>query len=113
MNVTVTVTDDRFIVDWTGSATDVRGPINVPRGMTEALSCLIFKAMTTPDSPVVAGNFRPLEVITEPGSVMHAVPPMSTFTLWTALVAGEVVLKALAQGMPDLGSRPQGVTSAA
>jgi N-methylhydantoinase B len=50
----------------------------------------------------VAGNFRPLRVITEPGSVMHAVPPMPTFTLWTALIGGEVVLKALAQGMPDI-----------
>jgi N-methylhydantoinase B len=33
---------------------------------------------------------------------MHAVPPAPTFTLWTGLLAGEVILKALAQGMPDL-----------
>ena len=33
---------------------------------------------------------------------MHAVPPMPTFTLWTGLLGGEVILKALAQGMPDL-----------
>jgi N-methylhydantoinase B len=69
--------------------------------MTQALCCLIFKALTTPDTPVVAGNFRPMRLITEPGSVMHAVPPMPTFTLWTGLLGGEVVLKALAQGMPD------------
>ncbi|MTD15565.1 hydantoinase B/oxoprolinase family protein [Nakamurella sp. YIM 132087] len=102
LNVTVTVTDDEMIVDWTGSAKNVRGPINLPLGQTEALCSLIFKAMTTPDSPVVAGNFRPLRVITEAGSVMHAVPPMPTFTLWTGLLAGEVILKALAKGMPDL-----------
>lgn len=97
----VTITDDQMIVDWSDSARDVRGPINVPRGQTEALSSLVFKALTTPDTPVVAGNFAPLSVVTEPGSVMHAVPPMPTFTLWTGLLAGEVVLKALAQGMPD------------
>ncbi|XVV15854.1 hydantoinase B/oxoprolinase family protein [Actinoplanes sp. CA-131856] len=102
MNVTVTVTDDEMIVDWTGSEKDVRGPINLPVGQTEAFCSLIFKSLTTPDTPVVAGNFRPLRVITEPGSVMHAVPPMPTFTLWTGLLGGEVVLKALAQGMPDL-----------
>ncbi|ARQ69216.1 hydantoinase B/oxoprolinase family protein [Streptomyces marincola] len=102
LTATVTVTDEEMIVDWTGSARDVRGPINLPRGQTEALSSLIFKALTTPDSPVVAGNFAPLRVITEPGSVMHAVPPMPTFTLWTGLLAGEVILKALAEGMPDL-----------
>jgi N-methylhydantoinase B len=101
MNVTVTVTDDEMVIDWTGSERDVRGPINLPLGQTEALCSLVFKALTTPDTSVVAGNFRPMRVVTEPGSVMHAVPPMPTFTLWTGLLAGEVVLKALAQGMPD------------
>lgn len=102
MNVTVTISDDEMIIDWTGSETDVRGPINLPLGMTEAFCSLIFKALTTPDTPVVAGNFRPMRIITEPGSVMHAVPPMPTFTLWTGLIGGEVILKALAQGLPDI-----------
>lgn len=101
LRATVTITDDEFIVDWTGSARDVPGPINLPRGETEAISSLVFKALTTPDSPVVAGNFAPLTTITEPGSVVHAVPPMPTFTLWTGILAPEVILKALAQGMPD------------
>lgn len=102
LHVTVTVTEDEMVMDWTGSATGVRGPINLPRGGTEAFCALVFKALTTPDTPVVAGNFRPLRIVTEPGSVVHAVPPMPTFTLWTSLLAGEVALKALAQGMPDL-----------
>jgi N-methylhydantoinase B len=102
MNVTVTVTDDEMVIDWTDSDRDVRGPVNLPVGQTEAFCSLIFKALTTPDTPVVAGNFRPLRIITEAGSVMHAVPPMPTFTLWTGLIGGEVVLKALAQGMPDI-----------
>lgn len=102
MNVTVTITDDEMIIDWTGSEHGVRGPINLPVGMTEALCSLIFKSLTTPDTPVVAGNFAPMRVITEPGSVMHAVAPMPTFTIWTALLAGEVILKALAKGMPEL-----------
>ncbi|MEO3857997.1 hydantoinase B/oxoprolinase family protein [Acrocarpospora sp. B8E8] len=101
MQVTVTITDEEMLIDWTGSDRDVKGPINLPVGQTEAFCSLIFKALTTPDTPVVAGNFRPMRVITEPGSVMHAVPPMPTFTLWTGLLGGEVVLKALAQGMPD------------
>jgi N-methylhydantoinase B len=102
MNVTVTVSDDEMVMDWTGSERDVRGPINLPIGQTEALCALIFKALTTPHTSVVAGNFRPLRIVTEEGSVMHAVPPMPTFTLWTSLLAGEVVLKALAQGMPEI-----------
>ncbi|GAA1176948.1 hydantoinase B/oxoprolinase family protein [Pseudonocardia alaniniphila] len=101
LQVAVTVTDEEMVIDWTGSDSGVRGPINLPLGQTEALCSLVFKALTTPDTPVVAGNFRPLRVVTRPGSVMHAVPPMPTFTLWTGLLAGEVVLKALAEGMPE------------
>jgi N-methylhydantoinase B len=101
MNVTVTIADDEMIIDWTGSDKDVRGPINLPIGMTEAFCSLIFKALTTPETSVVAGNFRPMRIIAEPGSVMHAEPPMPTFTLWTGLIGGEVLLKALAQGLPD------------
>jgi N-methylhydantoinase B len=101
MAVTVTITDDEMVVDWSESATDVRGPINLPRGMTEAFNCLIFKSLTTPDWPVTAGNFRPLRIITKEGSLMHAVPPMPTFTLWPGLLGGEVLLRALSQGLPD------------
>lgn len=102
LKATVTIDDSNMTIDWTGSATGVKGPFNIPVGKTLALSGLIFKSLTTPDSPVAAGNFAPLEVITEPGSIMHAVHPMPTFTQWTGILAGEVVLKALAQGMPDM-----------
>lgn len=102
MTVTVTVVDDRMIIDWTATDTVAKGPINLPLGGTIAASRLAFKSLTTPDSSICAGNFRNLEVITTPGTLLHATPPMPTFTLWTGLLAPEVVTKALAQGMPDL-----------
>ena len=105
MAVTITVTDDEMIVDWSESADDVRGPINLPRGMTEAFNCLIFKALTTPDWPVTAGNFRPLRIITKEGSVMHAVPPMPTFTLWTGLLEERSCSRPSPRACPT-GSRP-------
>ena len=37
----------------------------------------------------------------EPGTLFHAVYPAPTFTLWTGIVALELIYKALAQGMPD------------
>jgi N-methylhydantoinase A len=90
------------------AAADVAHELGIPTvivppgpGAFSALG-MLMEALTTPETPVVAGNFRPLRIITEPGSVMHAVPPMPTFTLWTGLLGGEVILKALAQGMPDV-----------
>ncbi len=101
MTATVTVDGDRMIIDWTATDKAAAGPINVPVGLTIAASRLSFKAITTPDSPICAGNFRNLEIRTTPGTLVHAVPPMPTFTLWTGILAPEVVTKALAQGMPD------------
>ncbi len=101
MDVTVTVDGDEMTIDWRETSEPATGPINLPLGMTLAASRLAFKAVTTPDAPICAGNFRNLTVLTTEGSLMHATPPMPTFTLWPGLLAPEVVLKALAVGMPD------------
>ncbi|MDD9955934.1 MAG: hydantoinase B/oxoprolinase family protein [Anaerolineaceae bacterium] len=97
----VTVSDDEFIVDWRGSEPTTEGPMNLPIGLTRGVSGLAFKGVTSPDYPANAGHYRPLRVITEEGTMMHAVSPSPTFTIWAALLAPEVILKALAQGMPD------------
>ena len=101
LKVKVTVTDDEFIVDWSGSQPATRGPMNLPIGLTEGVSALAFKGVTTPDTPANSGNYRPLRVIAPPGEMMHAIPPAPTFTVWAALLAPEVILKALSQGMPE------------
>ena len=101
LKVKVTVTDDEFIVDWSGSQPATRGPMNLPIGLTEGVSALAFKGITTPDTPANSGNYRPLKVIAPPGEMMHAIPPAPTFTVWAALLAPEVILKALAKGMPE------------
>jgi N-methylhydantoinase B len=101
MDVTVTVDGEEMTIDWRETREPAKGPINLPFAMTRAASQLAFKAVTTPDSPICAGNFRNLTVLTTEGSLMHATPPMPTFTMWPGLLAPEVVLKALAVGMPN------------
>lgn len=101
IRATVTITDDEFHVDFTGSHPAVRGPLNVPFGLTQGVSALAFKGLTTPEWPANEGHFRPLRVTAPEGSLMHAVPPASTFMLWAGLLTPEVVLKAVAQAMPD------------
>ncbi|WP_433378714.1 hydantoinase B/oxoprolinase family protein [Actinoplanes sp. CA-142083] len=101
MKVTVTIADERFIVDFAGSSPATRGPINMPFGATEAICKVILKSLTSPNEPSNAGTVAPLEVRAEPGTLFHAVYPQPTFTLWTGIVAFELILKALAQGMPD------------
>lgn len=102
IKATVTITAEEMVVDFSGSSPATRGSINIPFGCTLGVAGLVFKAITTPETPANEGNFRPLRVEAPPGTLMHAVPPSATFTLWPALLATEVVTKALAQGMPEV-----------
>jgi N-methylhydantoinase B len=101
MQATVTITDDTFEVDLEGSHGTAKGPVNMPFGSTLAMCKVAFKALTTPDEPANAGQMRPLVVKAEPGNLFHAVYPAPTFTLWTGIVALELIFKALGQGMPE------------
>jgi N-methylhydantoinase B len=101
MQVTVAVTDETFTVDFNGSAGAAVGPVNMPFGATLAMCKVAMKALTTPSEPGNGGQMRPLRVEAEPGNLFHAEYPAPTFTLWTGIVALELIFKALAQGMPD------------
>jgi len=99
--VTVTIDDAGLHCDFSASSPAVRGPINMPFGLTQTVCKLVLKSLTTPDVPSNAGHFKPLEVVAPPGNLFHAVYPAATFTLWTSHLALELVYKALAQGMPE------------
>ena len=101
IKVEVTIDDDGMHCDFAGSSPAVRGPINMPFGLTETVCKLVLKSLTTPNDPSNAGHFRPLTVAAEPGTLFHAVYPAATFTLWTAHLAIELVYKALAKGMEE------------
>ena len=59
--VKVTVTADKFIADFTGSAPQTPGPINCTwTGLVSAVR-LIFKALTDPHIPANEGTFRALK----------------------------------------------------
>jgi N-methylhydantoinase B len=101
IRVQVTVDDNGMHCDFAGSSPAVRGPINMPFGLTETVCKLVLKSLTTPNEPSNAGHFKPLTVKAEPGTLFHAVAPAATFTLWTAHLAIELVYKALAKGMHE------------
>ena len=101
MQVTVTITDDNFTVDFAGSAPATRGPVNMPFGSTLAMCKVVFKSLTSPERPSNAGQMRALSVKAEEGTLFHAIYPAPTFTLWTGIVGLELIHKALAQAMPE------------
>jgi N-methylhydantoinase B len=102
IKVTVTITKDEMVISFEGSDPATKGPVNLPIGCCIGSSAIAFKAITTPDTPANEGNFRPLRVEAPAGSVMHALPPVATFTLWSGILCTEIVTKALAQGLPEM-----------
>jgi N-methylhydantoinase B len=80
--VTVTITEDAFMADFTGSAPQVQGPINCTRTRLHSACRTIFKAITDPQTPVNDGWFRPLQVICPEGTVFTAQRPAPVSTYW-------------------------------
>ncbi|AUM74625.1 hydantoinase B/oxoprolinase family protein [Paracoccus jeotgali] len=68
----ITVTADRFTVDLRDNPKQRAEPYNTSRDGA-VISCqMIFKALCDPALLTNEGSFRPLEVLTDPGTVFHA-----------------------------------------
>jgi len=102
ITVKVSITDDAIDVDFTGSSPAVIGPVNMPVGATESLAKAVFKGLTTPLEPSNAGHYRPLTVQAPEGSIFHATYPAATFTLWSQIVAFELLHKAISQAIATI-----------
>ncbi|MGH2628054.1 MAG: hydantoinase B/oxoprolinase family protein, partial [Anaerolineales bacterium] len=94
--VKVTITPERFVADFTGSAPQTAGPINTT-GPGLLVGCReIFKEATDPVFPNNEGYFRPLEVICPPGTLFTALRPAPVSTYWeTGGYASDLIWKAL------------------
>jgi N-methylhydantoinase B len=100
--VAVTITDDEFVADFTGSSLQVPGPINCTRTRLYSACRSIFKAITDPQSPVNDGWFRPLRVICPEGTVFTAQRPAPVSTYWeTGAYAVDLLWHALSSVLPD------------
>ena len=68
----ITVSADRFVVDLTGNPAQRAAPFNTSRDGAVISAQMVFKALSDPTLFANAGSFRPLEVVTEPGTIFHA-----------------------------------------
>ncbi len=102
---------DGVVVDLSGSDAQVRGSVNAVEAVAVSAACFVLRCLIPEDVPVNAGCFRPLRVVTKPGTVVAAEPP-------AAVGAGNVegsqricdaIFGAFAQAVPDLvGAASQG-----
>lgn len=102
VKVKVTITDDEFICDFTGTGGQVRGPMNCSWTCLWSGLRTIFKAITDPHLPVNEGCFRPIRAICPDGTIITCKHPAPLSSFWEPLdYVSDVVWKALAPVMPD------------
>src|SRR4051812_48909151 len=75
LRVAATVDGDRLVLDFTGSAAQDPGNLNCPLAVTRSACLFAVRVLTDADIPPSAGAHRPVEVITERGTLLDAAAP--------------------------------------
>ena len=102
--VKIEIRGERARIDFTGSAPQVRGPINAVEAITVSAAYYVFRCLIPGDVPASAGILDPLEVIAPAGTIVNALPPapVAGGNVETSQRIVDVLLKALAQAAPHL-----------
>ena len=97
----MTVAGDRLILDFSRSSAACMGPVNISRATTVA-ACYVALKHVFGDVPANAGVLDPVEVITDPGSLLsvEAPKPVGGYTE-TILRLIDVVFQAVAKIAPE------------
>lgn len=98
----VTIAGDRMTVDLSGSAPEVRGPINATLGSSS--SAVYFAVVAAADRPIVpnAGCYRPIDIIAPEGLIVSARHPAPVaHRIAPCHVLLNVLFGALSKAIPD------------
>ncbi|HJP22832.1 MAG TPA: hydantoinase B/oxoprolinase family protein [Alphaproteobacteria bacterium] len=75
VHVSVEIRDDQVIVDLSQSDPQAQGNTNSTMANTHAAIYYVMIAVVDPQTPPNSGCYRPIEVVTKPGTVVHPLPP--------------------------------------
>jgi N-methylhydantoinase B len=71
----LTVKGDRMLADFTGASPQVPFPVNSTAAVSAAGVLITVKSVFDPQAPLNQGSFRPIEVITPPGTIVNVERP--------------------------------------
>jgi N-methylhydantoinase B/oxoprolinase/acetone carboxylase alpha subunit len=103
VRVAVTLAGDSAVVDFTGSAAQVNGPMNANLAVTTAAVMYVFRCLVAEEIPFTSGISRPIRIVAPEGSIVNARPPaaMAAGNVETSQRITDVILGALAQAAPE------------
>lgn len=97
----ITKNGGKLVFDFSGSADQVRGALNVPPCGSKAVVRCVVKTMLDPALPANGGLDRVIEIITRPGSILDPLEPTATGERSdTCNILGDVVAGALSPFVP-------------
>jgi N-methylhydantoinase B len=89
-------------LDFSGAPPAAAGPVNCPLPSTISGARVIMTMLAGGGDQPNEGHFRPIEVVTRPGTLFHALRPSPCFLYgWPAMQATDALLEAVADAVPD------------
>jgi N-methylhydantoinase B len=113
MRLKLMVADDEIIADWTASDPQAKGPINATFVVTAAATYSAVLHVTNRDIPRNSGCFRPVRILTKPGTIVnvrHPGPSVGGNTETHPHIQN-VVVAALSQAIPTQTAAAEGATA--
>ncbi len=98
----VTITDDSFTIDLTGSGDQVEAPVNCSRWGALAAARVAYHAIVSPETNPNEGFYKPLKFIAPEGTVFTALRPAPVSCHWEPIgFLSDLVFRALAPVLPE------------
>ncbi|HYP27120.1 MAG TPA: hydantoinase B/oxoprolinase family protein [Blastocatellia bacterium] len=106
----VEIRGDSAVVDFTGSAPQVRGPVNAVEAITVSAVYYVFRCLIPGDVPASWGIMNPIRVVAPEGTVVNARPPapVAGGNVETSQRIVDTLLRALALAGAEVPAASQG-----
>jgi N-methylhydantoinase B len=103
IRVKITARRGRLVFDFTGSSSQVKGPLNAVYSITLSAVYYVIRCVTDPKIPANEGCFEPVKVIAPSGSIVNALPPapVAGGNVETSTRIVDVSLRAFAGLVPE------------
>jgi N-methylhydantoinase B len=101
--VTVEITGSEITFDFRQAPPAVAGPLNCPLPTTICAARIAVAMLAGNGEMPNEGTFRPVRVLTSPGSIFHPLPPSPCYMYaWPAIQAMDAVNQAISRALQDV-----------
>jgi N-methylhydantoinase B len=103
LRVAITIGGGRALVDFSGSAPQVRGSVNANYAVTLSATFYVMKCLAAEEVPANEGLMRPIRLIAPEGIIVNALPPAAVAggNVETSQRIVDVLFRALAEAVAD------------